>query len=65
MRTRIDKSARTYLAICGCGWRGATTTLESVARRQSINHELTAHPGDHHARNAAQAAARRRGVLSP
>lgn len=60
MRCRLDKSPTTTLPVCTCGWRGHTTTVADRARREAIAHELDAHPGEHHARDAAKKARRRR-----
>lgn len=59
MRCRLDKSPTTTLPVCTCGWRGHTTTVADRARREAIAHELDAHPGEHHARDAAKKARRR------
>lgn len=61
MSIRIDRSGSTCLAVCCCGWRGTTTTLDAVARRQAVAHEIAQHPGDHHARRASRRAHSRRG----
>lgn len=51
-RIRIDRGARTHLAICTCGWRGTTTSDPNRARHQATAHEIQHHAGDHHRRRA-------------
>lgn len=58
-RCKFDKGPRTTLPLCSCGWRGQTTTSTASAHRQAVQHELDAHPGDQHARDAVKKARKR------
>lgn len=44
MRVRIDASARTFVVVCDCGWRGLGMS-RADAWDQARRHELRAHPG--------------------
>lgn len=57
--TRVDGSACTWLAYCGCGWRGHTTTDRLQARREQYAHAA----GEHGYSSAAASRARARGEL--
>ncbi len=59
MRIRVDRSAVSFLPICACGWRGLPAISHGDALRDARQHELRAHPGEEHARNAALQHARR------
>lgn len=43
MKVRIDASARTFVVVCGCGWRDLALS-RAGAWTQARAHELRAHP---------------------
>lgn len=52
MKIKVDASAKTYLPICACGWRGLPGLTHGDALNQARRHEARAHPGDHDAHRA-------------
>lgn len=61
MQTQIDRGARTFLPLCGCGWRGLPATSHGEALHEARHHELRAHPGDLHTAKALDNHRRRNG----
>lgn len=58
---RVDKSARTYLAVCtDCGWRSDIETSQIAALAAGARHERRAHDGEVHASNNLSKTRRRR-----
>lgn len=51
MKVKVDKSAHSAVAVCGCGWRGLAVSHEQALRR-AVSHEQSQHPKDRHARAA-------------
>lgn len=50
MRTKVDNSSSSALAICACGARFLAVN-RTAALRRAAQHEETAHPGDRNARD--------------
>lgn len=56
----VDRSARTFLALCECGWRSDICTSHLEALTDAVRHEHRAHAGEENAREALRQATRRR-----
>lgn len=55
----VDRSPSSVVAVCPCGWRTVTATLDAT-RAAAAAHEQRAHPDRKRARSAAHALARDR-----
>lgn len=50
MKTTTDVTEHSAVAVCACGNRYLALTEERALER-AVQHEVTSHPGDKHARN--------------
>lgn len=50
MKLTLDKSPRTVLAVCQCGWRGLALTSTQALRR-AAQHETEHHPDHNNVRD--------------
>lgn len=64
MRVRYDKSPRSVVLVCACGYQDVGVSL-AAARSLAVDHERRAHPRDYHVRDAAQHRAAHRAARSP